>query len=1131
MHIVGKPEADGQVAGQEMTEGTLDSQDVSNCFNLFLGRMPASSSLPGLAISNLSTLLHHIFEMDEFKTTVLPSVLLRDELPHSKLQSTPSFRLIDWVQRRLPIDASTRRVAGGVRTWAQLLELLLSDANLVAIAPHLVAADVYSILRQRLQNESWSKLERSVVGAIDAASGFEIRGWAVDVCDKSIPVILEFYVDLLFLGSVSCREFRPDVVEAVGGDGKCGFTFKISASHRANFAGGRTLVAIDSRSRVPIGTSTVVYSDAAQHWDAVSATRHELAQLRQALDRIEARLPDVGRMASIPIEAYDEYWDRFYRLTPEILAEQRIRSRQLTYRPLISVIVPTWKSHTRLLDQAINSVRAQTYDRWELVLTDDASGFDELSLLGRRYAAEPRIRWLEANLRGGIAVNTNRGISAAQGDYIAFLDHDDQLAPDALYHVALSLKERQYGLLYSDEDRIEEDEFGRCVHHTPFFKPGYDPDLLRALNYICHLVVLRRDVVAALGGLRSGFEGAQDHDLLLRAVEHLPASDIQHIPRVLYHWRVTAGSVSRTPKAVEDIQTNIVAAVKDQLRRLNLSARVETHNDPLGSARQFATRVRWCLPTAAPKVSIIVATRDRLDLLRPCLTSVLDSLVSYPGPFELLLVDNDSAEPDTLSYFSSLTAMSQIRLIRFRGPFNWSAINNVAAREARGEVLIFLNNDTHVLSKEWCVEFVANAVREDVGAVGARLLYADGSIQHGGVVLGVNGVAGHESVGETPAQGGYFGRSQLLRSAAAVTGACLATRRDLFEKLDGFDELNLKVAFNDIDYCMKVRKAGYRVVYNPFAVLYHLESKSRGLELSEAQQTRHRTEAAFFRERWGGGEIVDPYYNSHFERFARPFERLRPPPSVSGPTHCDAVPGAQQLTENRSAQVRVKRHGATAPKKKRVEDLESYLRLSETIPGWTRNEEAGALARMAYSLEGNAVIVEIGSFFGSSSVFLAGARKLKGAGKVHCVDLFDGSGDSFSVPHYNAIISAFGGRSPREHFEKNVRAAGLDDWVELHQGDAAAIATDWTTAIDMLILDGDQSPAGVRAAYEGWSPWLKPGGVIALHNSAPRSYQPQHDGHYLVATEQIQPPHYTERHLVGSITFARKTAETVKEKG
>jgi GT2 family glycosyltransferase len=249
-------------------------------------------------------------------------------------------------------------------------------------------------------------------------------------------------------------------------------------------------------------------------------------------------------------------------------------------------------------------------------------------------------------------------------------------------------------------------------------------------------------------------------------------------------------------------------------------------------------------------------------------------LAAYPGQGEILLVDNDSVEPSTLAYFAGLAALPQIRVLRFRGPFNWSAINNFAAREATGEVLIFLNNDTVVISKDWIVELVANALRHDVGAVGARLLYADGTIQHAGVIVGVEGVAGHECVGEAPESAGYFGRSKLLRSTAAVTGACMATRRVIFEQLGGFDSVN------DVDYCMKLRKAGYRIVYNPFATLYHLESKSRGRELSQAQQTRHRAEATFFRSRWSEADMTDPYYNLHFERFARPFDRLRPPPEI-----------------------------------------------------------------------------------------------------------------------------------------------------------------------------------------------------------------------------------------------------------
>lgn len=866
----------GQVFSSEDVE--IDPREVRNCFSLFLGRLPANTPAELPPVTRLSVLLRHIFECDEF-TGVLQAVLLREPLPHNALADAHLLPLIDWAQSRLPLDTATRRSAGAARTWSQLLELLLADSKLVAVAPNLVAAQVDHFLRQRLESEPLSKVKRSVIGAIDAASAFEVRGWAVDLCDKSVPVVLEFYADNGFLGSVVCSEPRPDVRDAIGGDGKVGFAFKISTAHRSSFARGRTLTVVDSVSRERIGGSTVLYAEAAQNWDAVNITRSEIAQVREMLDRIEARLPEMGRMASIPVEAYGEYWDRFYRPTPDVLSEQRVESQRLAYRPLISVVLPAWNSNMRLLDRAVASVRTQTYDHWELIISDDASDHDELKALKYRYASEPRVRWVESTSREGIAENTNRGIAASTGDYVAFLDHDDEFAPEALFEVAIALQQHRYGLLYSDEDRIEENEFGHVVHHTPFLKPGFDPDLLLAMNYICHLVVLRRDLVTAVGGLRAGFDGAQDHDLLLRVVDSLSPRDIRHLPRVLYHWRVTLGSVSRTPALEEQIKKNILAAVEDHLRRLNLTAQVEPHNDPVGSARQFATRVRWGLPTPAPKVSVIVATRDRVDLLRPCITSVVDSMTSYPGEYEVLLVDNDSSEPDTLAYLADLSAHPQIRLVRFRGSFNYSAINNAGARAASGEVLIFLNNDTMVLTRDWCSELVANAMRTDVGAVGARLLFADGTIQHAGVLLGVEGVAGHECVGDTPQAGGYFGRTHLLRSTAAVTGACLATRRSIFLGLDGgFEELNLKIAFNDVDYCMRVRKAGYRIVYNPFAVLYHFESKSRGREISEAQQLRHRAEAAAFYARWTPAEILDPYYNPHFERFARPFERLRPPP-------------------------------------------------------------------------------------------------------------------------------------------------------------------------------------------------------------------------------------------------------------
>ena len=318
--------------------------------------------------------------------------------------------------------------------------------------------------------------------------------------------------------------------------------------------------------------------------------------------------------------------------------------------------------------------------------------------------------------------------------------------------------------------------------------------------------------------------------------------------------------------------------VQAHLDRCGAAASAEAHADPFGAARPFATRVRWQLPAAAPRVSIIVPTRDRLDLLGPCIDSLLRTAAHYPGPIELLIVDNDSVEGSTHEYLARLAATSPVRVLRYEGAFNWSAINNFAAQAARGDVLIFLNNDTVALSEDWCAELTANALRPEVGAVGARLLYEDGTLQHAGVVLGVEGVAGHESSGEAPERGGYFGRSHLQRGAAAVTGACLATRRELFRELGGFDEVHLPVAFNDVDFCLRVMRAGYRVLYDPFAVLYHFESKSRGYDLSQAKLARQKSEAALFRARWALIVDLDPFYNPHFERHARPFDRLKAPP-------------------------------------------------------------------------------------------------------------------------------------------------------------------------------------------------------------------------------------------------------------
>lgn len=856
----------------------LSYADIGQVHALLLGT-PPPRDLP-LPAGGLHELLTRILCTPVFRDEVLAPVMLRQPFAPGRFPDEPSLSLIHWAQTRLPVQPATRVRIGLARHWHALLEAMLADGGLLRLNPDFLEARLDHTFAERVLRDPHFQATHAVVGAIDSASAFEVRGWAVDTCHPGMSVTLEIYADGIFIGATTCDQPRPDVADVVGGSGHVGFAFAIAAAHRKSFAGGCKLSVRDALLGQPIGQEIDVHGDAAHSLDNVAAARRELARLREAIDRIEAQLPDLSRMASLPLDAYDEYWERFYRPTSKGLLEQRRDAAAWPYHPLISVVIPAYRSPLRFLDAAIASVKAQTWADWELIVSDDASPDpSQLAVLQRRHESDARIRWLDASEQGGIASNTNRALAACRGEFVAFLDHDDCLATDALFEVARALQDDGCDWLYSDEDRIEEDDFGKEVHHSPFFKPGFDPDLLLSMNYICHLVVVRKTLLDELGGLRAGCEGAQDHDLLLRLAERTGAERVRHVPRVLYHWRVTPGSVSQDQRQQSALRRTVVSVVDAHLRRRGEDVLVKPHEDPVGRPRLFANRMQWRLPSPAPKVSIIVPTRDRLDLLRPCVASVLLHADHYPGETELLIVDNDSREPATGDYLALLSGDERVRVSRHAGAFNYSAINNSAARDATGQVLVFLNNDTQVLTPDWCRELVSQALRPDVGAVGARLLYQDGTLQHSGVLLGVEGVAGHEGVGDSPLDGGYYGRAQLLRSTSAVTAACLATRREVFLRLDGgFDELELQVAFNDIDYCMRVRRAGLRVVYTPFATLYHYESKSRGREISVEQQERHRREARAFRARWGDPAALDPYYNPHFERYARPFSRLRAPP-------------------------------------------------------------------------------------------------------------------------------------------------------------------------------------------------------------------------------------------------------------
>lgn len=520
-------------------------------------------------------------------------------------------------------------------------------------------------------------------------------------------------------------------------------------------------------------------------------------------------------------------------------------------RPLVSLIMPTYNSDVIHLNAAIESVVSQHYTHWQLCISDDGSTDSA--------AVEAIKSWVERDARitavfnaksTGIAQNTNSALALAEGKFCAFLDHDDMLAPHALYEVVRSAIENPAAkLIYSDEDKVSSD--GTRV--APHFKPDWNPDLLLSQNYICHLVAVCRKELESINGIRQGFDGAQDHDLLLRLSAQIDSSEIVHIDKILYHWRMTARSTAYDAGAKTYTSDSGVAAIEDFLATSGATANVEK------GKFDNTYRVKWGVTEVAPKVSIIIPTRDMLDILSQCIDSIFER-TDYEN-YEIVVVNNDSKNRETLDYFENITQKDNVSILDYSGAFNYSAINNYAVDRVDGEVIVMMNNDVEVIDSDWLTELVGHVMRPEVGCVGAKLLYRNNMIQHAGVILGIGGVAGHAHKYFDSESSGYFSRLHLTQNMSAVTAACLAVRRETYIRVGGFNESELKVAFNDVDFCLRVQELGLRNVWSPYAVLYHHESISRGHENTPEKQKRFNSEMNYMKNTWGDVLSHDPAYN------------------------------------------------------------------------------------------------------------------------------------------------------------------------------------------------------------------------------------------------------------------------------
>lgn len=589
------------------------------------------------------------------------------------------------------------------------------------------------------------------------------------------------------------------------------------------------------------------------------------------------RLQEKKEQEAVP---YAEWFEKM-KVTEVERKQQQKNAASWQNPPKISIVVPLYKTPERFLRELIESVKASSYENWELCLADGSpvtsadcnksketgttqannkEARSELYGIIQNYLPDERIVYQLLEKNDGIAGNTNAALEMVSGDYIAFLDHDDTITPDALYEMAAAIVEGAkkgdvIDMLYSDEDKIN-GETG--AYADPHFKPDLNIDLLRANNYITHFLMISKTLLEKVGGIRKEYEGAQDFDFILRCVEQ--AEHVHHVPKVLYHWRVheqsTAGGGGSKDYALEAGRK----AVADHLKRVGINASVET-------TPYFGFyKVRYVLEEE-PRVSIIIPNKDEVDTLKTCLKAI--EKTAYQN-YEVIIVENNSASDETFRYYDSIVS-DRIKVVYYpEKGFNYSKINNFGAKHATGEYFVLMNNDIEVLGEDWLSEMLAVGVRPEVGVVGAKLYYPDNTIQHAGLVYGIGGslrgIGSNFFQGMHRDRGGYMQRAKFMIDYSAVTAALMMVRRSVYEEVNGFEE-ELTVAFNDVDFCMKVRKKNYLVVYQPAVEAYHYESKSRGAEDSPEKVARFTREIEFMRNRWETElKAGDPYYNPNFSR-------------------------------------------------------------------------------------------------------------------------------------------------------------------------------------------------------------------------------------------------------------------------
>lgn len=699
-----------------------------------------------------------------------------------------------------------------------------------------------------VDGNNFRKQQANISGSVDEVKYIgdtvSITGWCADL----LPV------DIKLEGAQSYnvrRVFRSDVADYYQEDGlkePAGFVIELPKESCPKKAD--VLMQTSERTTV----KTVWLDKEVRHkqygiWRKIAMGFEYCRQrgVTEAFSRVKDRL--TGNNGAEKYRTIDySHWIKKRDASKSELDSQR--KTRFDKEPVFSIVVPVYRPDKRFFTEMLESVKNQTYPHWELCLADGGGeGFLTEDCVRRVFGSDKRVKYQVLSENTGISGNTNQALALAEGDYIALLDHDDLLRPDALYECAKVINESEdVDIIYTDEDKLDSETGKRF---EPHFKPDFNLYLLRSCNYITHLFVFSKELSWRVGDFNSECDGAQDYDMILRCTEK--ARNIKHIPKILYTWRCHENSTANNTEAKSYAYTAGVRAIEGHYKRLGIKA--EVRRNKITGYYDTGYEIE-----GKPLISVIIPNKDHTDDLDKCIGSIIGKQ-SYDN-YEIIIVENNSTDEATFEYYKNIESKyGCVRILYYEGGFNFSRINNFAVEHAKGEYLLFLNNDTEMLGTDCIKELISVGTRPEVGAVGARLLYSDGVVQHAGVIIGLSGVAGHAFVGESGENPGYFARAVIAQNYSAVTAACMLVRKSVFDEVGGFEE-SLRVNFNDVDFCLKIREKGYLIVYTPAAELYHYESKSRGMEDTPEKLERFNQEIDFMMKKWkklyDGG---DPYYN------------------------------------------------------------------------------------------------------------------------------------------------------------------------------------------------------------------------------------------------------------------------------